>query len=169
MTTCLIREMGHMMCDDHFYEFFESQKADRQNVNIVMSSPLARHLAVKDGNYSEALENSFVNSTNIASIQPSEICQVASVGTVKSLPPPDSSSLYSSSLVNINLATNIMEALELCVQEEYMIAMNVVGAPVKKRPAAKNNAFICIFFVCACGPTSAMAIVGLQRVSSATV
>ena len=127
-------------------EFFDSQKDHRQNVHIVMSSPLARHLAVKDGNYSEALENSFVNSTNIASIQPSEICQVASVGTVKSLPPPDSSSLYSSSLVNINLATNIMEALELCVADEYMIPINVVSAPARSRPAAKNNAFVCNFF-----------------------
>ena len=56
MTDDLSTEMGHMMCNTHFYEYLEQQQQDAVNVMIHRQFPFARQLAFSPGNYAAALE-----------------------------------------------------------------------------------------------------------------
>ena len=86
MTDDLSTEMGHMMCNTHFYEYLEQQQEDAVSVTLHKQSPLARQLSFSPGNYVADLENQFVNSTNVASTEPLAICLVALVPPVESAP-----------------------------------------------------------------------------------
>ena len=147
MTDDLSTEMGHMMCNGHFYEYLKDQREDAVDVMIHRQFPFARQLSFSPGNYATHLENQFVTSTNTAS-EPLAICSVASAPPIKIVPSKVTTIVdTSSSLVNSQYASATIEALKLCVQEDYMIPEKLKNVPPKKhRPGAKNNAFLHNFF-----------------------
>ena len=144
MTDNMTREVGHMLCDKHFYEYCEISTKGKAKANFMHGIPLAKRLTLLPGmNYSDLIESSSSNFTNVASADADslQICEAASVGPVKSLPPPESPSFF-----NVNLASNLMDALQLSVKREYRIPDNVSGEPKKSRPLAMNNAWLFNFF-----------------------
>ena len=77
----------HMMCTEHFYEYIEQQQEGAIGVMIHRQHPFARQLTFSPSNYVAALENHFVNSTNIVSAEPLAICPVVSVPPLKAYHP----------------------------------------------------------------------------------
>ena len=148
MTNELKTEMGHMMCNRHWYEFLKDEKKYNLEVLMHLSSPLDRQLEFSPGNYATYLENQIVTADTNTSSEPLAICSVASARPMNIVPSQVTTIVdTSSSLVNSQYASATFEALKLCVTEEYLIPETLTNVPPKKhRAGAKNNAFLHNFF-----------------------
>ena len=105
-------ELGHLLYDDHFYEYLGHIKEDRISVLFHKQKEFAKHLEYTPGNYFiNALEN--VSVTNVTSTAPLGKFSIASlpptVSSESSIMPHNTPT--SNHIVNTNFFVIIMEAL----------------------------------------------------------